>query len=58
MTNIYKEYNPRKAFIYMNEMFYVEGIDSAIDITLGTNDGNQMKGTVVVLSRDTALTNK
>lgn len=58
MTNIYKEYNPRKAFIYMNEMFYFEGMDGGIDITLGTDDGNQMKGTVVVLSRDIVLTNK
>lgn len=58
MTNIYKEYNPRKAFIYMNEMFYFEGIDSGIDITLGTNDGNQMKDRIVVLSLDIALTNK
>lgn len=43
MTNIYKEHNHRKAFIYMNEMSYFEGMDSGIDITLGTNDGNQIK---------------
>lgn len=42
----------------MNEMLYFEGIASGIDITLGTNDGNQMKGRIVVLSQDIVLTNK
>lgn len=58
MTYIYKEYNHRIAFIYMNEMFYFEGIDSGIDITLGANDVNKMKDRIVVLSLDIVLTNK